>query len=377
MSSSGSGTGTPISTSPSGSVIATSILPGVSLGLSLDRYQEIMRLPAAAFNGLYKDEDAACYDCAAIWKRSDRDALALAIAQAEEMRERELGYFLYPKYTDDEYHDYNPRGIIILDRKHLIAVGSKVCTVLQSDFPFALSSGGVVIDPVVLTFESSVSLDEIHVYYVGTDIEIFPSRKYVDGVNVVLEIPRSRLVDPGVDTNCDPAPRYDNDDNFVSSVDIKRCYTDPSDGAFVVWDTACCSPCDSAISSSSQLLHSTIISNRLSAINVRPASYSNGIWTFNCNISNNCIPDRYKVSYLSGIRYSVYTEMQTIRLAHTLIPSILPELVDLCSRCWKQDIAKDENAAITPYGDTRGAIFAWLADSRAKVGFGAKTPRSR
>lgn len=349
----------------------------IILSLTLDRYQELMRFPIAAFNGLYKAEEEGCYDCAAIWKQTDRDAFAIAIAKAEEMRERELGYHLSPKYIDDERYDYSYPAILRM--KHLIAIGSKATSNIQIGWPLVLSVLGVINDPVVITVPTTVTVvSEIKVYYSGEDVEIKPSNIIITGGNVIISIPRSRLVDPSVDTNCEPPPMYTDDTNFVNLVDVKRVYTDLSDGAFLVCGGDCgcvnplCSYCAAGFTETHKQAYPNIESRRLSIVKLCPGSYSGGAWT--PTLSQCCDPTRISISYLSGIENSMYTEILTIRLAHTLLPTILPDRIDLCSGCWKGDMERDENAELTPYGDARGAVTAWIADSRSKVVTGFVNP---
>jgi len=368
----GGGTGTPVPLGIPGigGVCDASILAGIQLGLTLDRYQELMRFPIAAFNGLYKAEEEGCYDCAAIWKQTDRDAFAIAIAQAEEMRERELGYHVAPKYINDERYDYAYPSILI--KKHLIAVGSKATSTIQFGVPLVLSVAGVINDPVVISVPTTVTVvSEIKVYYPGEDVEIHPSSIIISGGNAIICIPRSRLVDHDVDTNCEPPPMYTDDSNFINTVDVKRVYTDPNDGAFFVCGGDCgcvnplCSYCAAGFTETHQQAYPNIESRRLSIVRLCPGSYSGGAWTPTLSLC--CDPTRISISYLSGIENSMYTEMITLRLAHTLLPTILPDRIDLCSGCWKGDMERDENTELTPYGDTRGAVNAWIADSRSKV----------
>ena len=90
--------------------------------LTLDRYQEIMRLPINAFNGLNKPEEEPVYECSTIWKQGERDGLAMNLGQAEEMRIQELGYYLAPRYTMVDYQYGAP---LILDKKHLVDIGEQ------------------------------------------------------------------------------------------------------------------------------------------------------------------------------------------------------------------------------------------------------------
>lgn len=353
------------------------ILPGDQvLGLTLDRYQEIMRFPIAAFNGLHKADEAGCYDCAAIWKQTDRDGMALALAQAEQMREHELGYFLSPKYVVGDEYDYE--FPLILTNKYLIAVGTRRVDVIESGASLTLRDlGGNIIDPVVVVTPTTVTNpDEICVYYPNEDIEIHPSKVTISGGNATIEIPRSRLVSPSVDTNCEPPPEYDDDTNFLATVDVKHCYT-VEPGAYFYWFG---NQCDifsvPNLSTANQSAYARIVSSRLSIVKLYPGVYAGGIWS-GASMSYCYQPTFVRVSYLSGIRSSSQTELDTARLAHTLLPNIIPDRVDLCSGCWKGDMERDTSQLVTPYGMSTGAIAAWMADSRSKIGQGGKFPRVR
>jgi len=353
------------------------MLPGDQvLSLSLDRYQELMRICPCAFNGVLRTDGVECCDCDVVWLQSDRDAIAIALAQAEEMRERELGYHLAPKYIEDEDYDYERP--LILNRKHLISIGSQVCTDIQLNAVLVLSVLGVINDPVVALIATTVTdPDEIKVYYHGTDIEIHPTSVTIAGGIATISIPRCRLVDPDDTTNCDPPLAYGTDTNFVTAIDVKRCYDDPGDGAFLVWDSGCCQNCGVALAEVTQQLYPRIDDKRTAIIKWQIGTYSGGTWTKECCLALNCTPTGIRISYLSGRRSSVATEIETIRLAHTLLPNIIPDRLDLCAGCWKGDQVKDPSNLFTPYGDSRGAIAAWMSDSRAKIGWGGKTPRVR
>jgi hypothetical protein len=350
----GGGTGTPVVLVPCvAAPCETDILNGVQLGLTLDRYQELMRLAPAAFNGLNKPDEEGCYDCWAIWKQTDRDAMAIVIAQAEEMRERELGYHVYPKY-DSEMQDYSSSGMYFLEKKYLIKIGTFASSDISLGNPISLSP---LSDPVTFVIPTTVTdPDEICVYHPGTIVEINPSSVTISGGLVTICIPRSRLKLLTIDGNCEPYPDYYDDDNFESEVDVRRCYIDTADGA----DITCMNSCDCTTSTVTDWCQ-FIRDYKLSVVKVFPLL---------CE-STCCHPKKITIPYLSGIQSSLYTEMMTASLANSLLKDIIPAMVDLCN-CWKSDMTLADNAMWSPYGITNGAIKAWLADSRAKVGVGGK-----
>ncbi len=353
----------------------TRLLPeNVTLGLTLDRYQEIMQLPEAAFNGLSKPDEEGCFECAAIWKQTDRDALAQAIANAEEMREHELGYYTAPKYLEEEEYEFGfPE---ILNQKMLISIGKSAQSNISLAVALVLGAELTPNDPVTIAVATTVTdKNEICLFYPGEDVEIHPSSVEISGGVATIEIPRSRLKKLTVDTNCDPAPSYYENDNFITTIDVKRCYTDVSVGAYYVWFGDCCLT-GMSLTETTQLLYPKIVDKRLSIVKFFPATYSAGTWTY-ATPTKCTTPDSVRVSYLSGMRYSTQAEMDTARLAHTLLPGIMPDRVDLCSACWKTDILVDPSELVTPYGTSTGAVHVWMTDSRSKIGAGGKFPRVR
>jgi hypothetical protein len=290
------------------------------------------------------------------------------------MREQELGYNLAPAYTLDEEWDYG--FPTILRKKHLIEIGEPATSTIQLAVALTLSAGGVPNDPIVIVVATTVTeVDEICVYYPGEDVQIHPSKVVIAGGNATITIPRARLVDPDIDLNCDPCPNWDDDRNFLATVDVKRCYNNPQ-GAFFVWFGDCSVPCLTSFNEITQDAYGRITSNRLSLVEFYPASYSGGTFT-PVHFTNCCNPCRLRVSYKSGRQSSMSTELLTARLAHTLLSEMLPYAQDPCSQCYKDDRIKDPSGLITPYGTASGAIRAWMADSRAKVGQGLKFPRMR
>jgi hypothetical protein len=359
------GIGTPIVVPATG--VPYPILPGdQELSLTLDRYQELMNICCSAFNGLLRDDGVECCICNAIWTQSDRYAMTIAIGMAEEMREQELGYHLSPKYDTDDFPYSFP---LIIDKKHLVTIGLQTITNISLGVSLLLSAGGVIIDPVVITVATTVTdPSEIIVTYHNSTIQIHPSSITISGGIATITIPRCRLVDPDVQSNCDPPLRYDDDDNFITEVDVKRLWYDTTQGAEYVWFGDQCGLPPPTLTEYTQAAYARIEDYRRSIVKMYPL---NGVFTY-------CTQPNYiRVHYVSGRRNSVRTEMETARLAHTLLPTIIPERLDLCSGCWKGDQLVDEKFGPSPYGHLVGASAAWLSDSRAKVGQGGKFPSMR
>jgi hypothetical protein len=319
-----------------------------------------MGLPIAAFNGLLKDNEGVQYQCPAIWKQSDRDYMASYLMSAEERRERELGFHLGPKYTLDEiiFNSHNP---LILRYKWLIAIGVEVIDIIQASEPIVLTDPftGAIIDPIVLVVPTSVTdINEILVTYPGSTTPIHPTKVVIAGGNVTIYIPRSRLVDPANDDNREDPLHYDDNSVFLTEVDIYRKWTDPSLGITYY-------RLKHDFTEHTHAGYSVVLNQKLSIISSYPATWASGVASpLHLGMCDG-LPVR--MTYLSGRRYSFTTELQTCRLAHTLMPHE-PCTCNEGHMYWISDT--DDSKTWTPYGRSVGALDAWMQDSRDRVGSG-------
>jgi hypothetical protein len=343
-------------------------------GLTLDRYQEILGLPIAAFNGLNKPGETPVYACTTIWTQTNRDNLARFLAIAEEKREQELGYFIAPKYLEDEEHSImNP---LILDKKFLISIGKKVVTVVEDDVTITYRDGlGAILDTITISITTALitTYSEVDVRYHDEDVPIHPSSVTVSGGVVTIKIPRARLVKPELNDDREDTLKYDEDDNFVTTVDVKKVVYNTADGIhYITFGTS--------YAETDTLGYALVNNLRLSVIELNLYAQS---CTFSLPICNSGIlpcsttsDPIVRVSYLSGRQNSIMTDMQTLRLAHCLMP-FEPCGCEAEQQYWRDDVTENNQDIITPYGTKNGAVEAWVADSRSKVGQGGKFPSMR
>jgi len=334
-----------------------------TLSVNLDRYQELMRLPINAFNGLNKPNEEPVYECSTIWKQSERDDLAMYLGAAEEMREIELGYHIAPKWIVDEEHEY--ASVAILNRKHLIEVGKPAESDISLTVPLTLGVETAPTDPVVITVATTVTaVGEICVFYPGEDIKIKPSSVTISGGVATIKIPRARLIDPDLNDDRDDHLSYYENDNFIAEVDVKRCYTDTTDVATIRWlgNNLCTDKCNL----STQVACAVAAGNRskrISRLNIFPATESGGVFTSTAHTYCHA-PISLLVSYRSGRQSSIKTELLTARLAHTLMPN-KPSSCPTVHMYWETDTVPQKQW--TPYGNSQGALMCWIFDSRDRV----------
>lgn len=351
--------------------ISDNILPDDStLSLYLDRYQEIMRLPINAFNGLNQPDEQPQYQCSTIWNQSERDYIGEHLAQSEEMRRREVGYYLAPNY---EVCDFEFGAPLIIDRKYLVEIGTQTDGVEWLAEALALGVETAPNDPVEIVIPTTLTdTSEIKVYYPGEDVEIHPSYIGMDGVNLTIRIPRARLVDPDLNDNREDHLDYYINANFLTTVDVKRVYYDISTGLSYLWEgwqVSC-----SSLSDTGQVGWHRIRNGRLGIIDHRPSTYTGS--TASQAVWSHCVlPLWVRLRFVSGRRASMTTEIETVRLSHTLMPN-KPDSCPTVHQYWDEDIVPTEGIW-TPYGTLQGAVRAWMADSRAKVGVGGKFPSGR
>lgn len=336
-------------------------------GLTLDRYQELLGLPIAAFNGLNKPDEVPVYECATIWKQFQRDNLARFILVAEEKREQELGYFIAPKYAESE--EYDIKSPTILKKKHLVSIGKKTTVTIQDNVTLTYRDvNNEILDPVLVTvtavtITASMVSSGVVVQYHDEDVPIHPKSIVVATGTMTLLIPRSRLVNPELNDNREDPLQYDDDDNFVESIDVKYVSYDAAEGIkYVTYGTNFAE----TVTSGSAL----ITDKRLSLIELDIYNAPCSIAFLDCSNTSSPI---VRVSYLSGRENSVMTQMQTLRLTHCLMP-FEPCACEASHQYWRDDVTENTQEIVTPYGSKSGAVEAWIADSRAKVGQGGKFP---
>lgn len=337
------------------------------LHLTLDRYCKIMRLAPYGFNGLENPYEANMgYACDAVWTQADRDGVALALKQAEEMRIRELGYFLSHTFFVETLPYKNP---LILTRKHLVRLAALVTETLEYDFPLDLSTLADTYTLIVPISTDISDSNDIHLYFTEDDggYEVYPlSVKLKSSISLgyyaEIVLHRATLAKPGLPEN--PKPQYDDNSNFVAELDITREYYEPCEAVYYVWSGSDCN-CNS-LADTEHIAYGRIGNARLSIIEHVEADCDNGTFTQVCN--HHCRqPDSIRVQYVSGVQNNTYTELCTARLAHTLFSVYIPNGQAICGNCWQSDNEVVENI-FTPYGSKRGAVDCWMADNRARVG---------
>lgn len=318
--------------------------------VSLPRYAQMIGYTECAFFGVARSNNVN-YACREIWTKAQRDSISAYLMQAQDELESILQYPLQQKWFSDEEHPFSLK--VIANNGHIISSGVRKEDVISDGAVVTLSDISGIKDPceIVLSYDlTGVSLSEIHIFYPGVDVEIIPSRIfYIDASKVLtIEIPRCRLVAYDKLNNPDEGLDYTLDENFQSTVDVHRIYTDSSVQAKLFYKDNACSSCNISYDSACQ----TIIDSIIGTIDVVP---SNG-YRYRDYI-------KMALNYSAGI--STLTrgiESAIIRLAHSMMPSE-PCGCEISQGLWRRDrfipqILTKERIDC-PFGLSDGAWFAW------------------
>lgn len=403
--------------------------------LALDRYAKIMGISPAAFNTLAGDTifpgGSQCNDLwfQYAWQRSDavsREDLARAIYDAEEEIGRALGYYPAPKYIAKEMHRYprhfdrgavgnglNVRGQLKSVKTRwgrLIQAGRWATTLIGT----ATVAGGTLVysDPDGDGFNERATITlattltdacEIKAYFASNSAapewEIRPARsKVISGGNVILTFDSWLLVDPtlweafpGVDSLS--AIDLDTSGNFVTSVEIYREYTDPTQASTEFsWElgpcTSCggsgCEVCTSSIQTGCMHIRDVLTG----LVSPAPATYDTdeAIWVM--DTWTECYePAQVKLWYYAGDLDDRFLAGQTCEplsdyFAHAIAWLATARLERPFCSCGnaaalaehlRQDLAANleevnftvaEEVLTNPFGTRRGEVQAWMRISK-------------
>ena len=316
--------------------------------VSLARYAQIIGYSECSFFGV--NADTVAYACRTIWTLDQRRMVAKYLAEAQGEIEDVLHYPLSPKWFTNEEHPL--RFPVLTKWGKVIEAGIRAESEIEA---------GATVDytdePATIIVATTVATDEIHIYHPDSQAEIYPSAISASGGNMIIRIPRCRLV---ADQDNPPEGwEYADDANFLTTVDVKRVYNDPSTNAQLVgFGGGClCGNCSEETNTACM----TIRTKEIGEIYVRPATYVNSAWSGGISF---CKPySRVRLNYRAGLETLSYQmEDAIVRLAHAKMPQE-PCGCEAAQMLWKRDRAIPE--ALTrerlnnPFGLNEGSYIAY------------------
>lgn len=367
---SGSGTGTPIS--GPGAPFINAARTTNPCAISLARYAQIIGYDEAAFFGIYYDGQEE-FPCNSLWSEWQRQAIARALSQAQQMLEDFIRYPLCVTWitgqldesTDGRFVDEQPycNNPIVTRWGYVLRGGVQANADLSLGEAVDLSDPDVaVIGPFAATITDTT---EVRVTYPDGEREITPSRMTYSAGNLTIYVPRCRLLLESIllATGGNTGPDKADDSNFLTTVDVKRVYNDPTTHAKLMAPHTCSLACTvDGCTEDSDDACIVVKQGVIGIVNVLRANNVDGTWTrANTTCCNGY--DRVRLNYMAGQRtLTPNTEDVIVRLAHSLMPTE-PCGCDVIKLLWERDrytpdiLTRERLNA--PFGTSDGAYFAY------------------
>ena len=383
--------------------------------LPLDRWAQIIGLDPRHFRQVtttYKPNNT----CAQVWKEhawqeSDavsRDDVTLAIHQAEESFSELLGFKVLPDWTSGERHllprpaDRSLYNKINMDLQgfnlnlplrfgHFVEGGVMAQALIDDAVAVVYSDADTdgYAETATITFATTVTDEqELKVFYPGKsgalNWEIRPFRTAVIAAGTAtMTFWKHQFALEALIEALEPTD-VDGDDNtqFLTTVDVYRRYSDPTNMAYLIWDPQAGSCSDECCTQDTQNACIVIRDYEQSRVGFQPGSYDadTEAWTAE-DLNVGRTPDQLHVCYLSGYRDMRRTypmiqmdpEFERAIAYYSL--TLLNREVCSCSNIeglkkhWTTDYAMSTpggpryeiNAKMldNPLGTTRAAVNAW------------------
>jgi hypothetical protein len=296
-----------------------------------------------SFFGVYSP-DCDHYECRDIWTLAQRNDIASYLAQAQELIESELGYFLCPKWVTDERHEY--ARVLMTKWGYLIAGGVMSDTVIQAG-----AAVNHAADPATITVGGvTCNCADLHVYYPGTCDEIKPLTMSITAGVLTITIPWCRMVAPAYQSNPPEGLALADVATWIShTVDVHCISNDTTTQAHhIVGPHHCGTDC-------TETEHDACIYVRRATV----GSVSTKRTASSCGHCAQWVD----LNYLSGLTTLPKTaEDMIIRLAHSLMPAE-PCGCDWTKLLWQRDrtvpTVLTRERINSSFGLSDGAWFAW------------------
>lgn len=344
-------------------------LPITDLAVTGAMYAQIVTTQEEGWWGVRRDQPGYYFDHPIIFTKPERDMILRGLAEAQLEIEQNCGFPLAPRWIADD--DIRYRYPAHATWGKIIEAGIEATTDIELD-----ATVNHATDPATVIVTTTITdEEEIRIYYpaslnVEGPVEIDPSDIDIGSPiagQATIYIPRCRLVHPDYVNNPTDGWSYNNLTYFLTIVDVKRVYNDPSINADLVWPHAdsCAGVPGCTCPTCSEYTRTGCIYLRnaeLGIVDVLPANYTAGAWS---RTGTSCCtePERMSLNYRAGMNPTT-TQAQDaiIRLAHSKMPE------EPCGHpkvltAWKRDRAVPEpitrERLNCPYGLNEGAWIAW------------------
>ena len=399
--------------------------------LPLDTYARLMAINPNHFNQVTNpNAPPRVKECADTWlqhgwqdhsdRTMGREEIAQAIAAAEEAIAQTLGFWPAPRWVTNETRSWpRPKRGCQIATPPIQTAWGHVLAGGEEDTATMISAGVAIVytdedgdgsdDTATITVTAAemtaagASVGDVAIYYpdsylgmpaypVSERWRIRPLTIRTDSGtgDVVITGRRCQFVDP-IGWAGNGLLDLTVDANFLTTVDVRRRYNNPTNSAQIIWKPGEASICSvSGVPACDRVCQDACIvveDARLGYVKVLPASYAAGAWTYG-SYSVCDYPAEVTLKYHCGWYRNLHNWMEAdwmesmvaeaiVRLANVYMPDV-PCGCALTRRKWDRDREEQEinvvdmARAMSNFGSTaRGALFAWGVVKRMKPLSGA------
>lgn len=369
--------------------------------LTLDRYREIVRpLPLWAFNGIENPNEVVS-GCDRVWAQWEREELARALWEAEDLLKTQLGYSLGYAYEDDLDLEWATPSLQ-LNWGYVVGGGILGRTaVVPGAWDFTADAATITV--LAAAFPGGIS--EVVLVETATDYKIDIDDVAAVGLNYVITVSQAKLVrwaqllgQTAANPIAYPAA-WPDVANFLSEIvagvwanaglTVYREYRDtsaqaiiefqPYVGTYLVDCWGVCSVCGTApCAGTTQAACIYVLNARNGIVRVQPANYDAVAETWSRATACQCCYEGIKVRarYLAGTTTRPGQEMAVVHLAHARM-SFTPCGCDTARLMWDEDRKQytlEEGVTgaqlACPFGRKNGAWEAWQWALHNRLGHG-------
>lgn len=374
--------------------------------LPLDRFAYAIGIHPLHFNQVFLSNGAARLCGEPIlqysWQHADRvgrEDIAQAIATAEDLICRHLGYKVLPQWEHEEisapFGRYNP---LRTRWKYVLGGGVRAKVLIDDDVAITYSDndGDGYEETATVTVTTTVTdPEEVTVFYPEKDgddaWQIRPTTVTIEAGVATIKFARHQcvkedfiesLIDPrGVDGEVDS--------NFLTEVDVYRIYNDPSQQVSIASFGGCCDSGCINCESTTQGSIVSVANSRNGIVHIQPGAWNPATLSYD-TVCFGGSPSRVVLDYRAGKGYRTSTvnvapewERAIAYFAITLLdrPLCKCQSLQVISGKWSEDLAQssagpggssrfnvNDSVRNCPLGTTRGALNAWRLIQQEQVG---------
>ena len=201
--------------------------------VTLEHYAKVIGYSECAIYGVDNPDDRTRTEigdqCRDIWSLDQRNYALRYFDEAQEELENEMKRLLSPTWVTGNLSDTGNARLTDIQVcmpayytkwNNLISMGRQVIYEVEEGSTVDHTGDPAIIGPVTIDGSIVTDLNYVKVLYPDTELEINPSKVYLDGLDLYIEVPRCRMVRYDLRDNSDAGVDYTDTSLFQQTVDV-------------------------------------------------------------------------------------------------------------------------------------------------------------